>query len=334
MAISTLMRAMQISNPQGKFELVKREIPVPLTNEVLIKVEACGVCYGEAFIKEGFFSGLTYPRIPGHEVIGKVAKLGSEVDKWKVGDRVGVGWHGGYCHKCKECLRGNFWGCEKFIRTGITRDGGYAEYMTARSEAMIAIPAELESMEGAVLVCSGRIILAALKDSGAQVDDVVAIHSLDGLGQLAVQYAVMMGFKTVVLSNGIAKEQLAYKLGAHAYIDTTAVDVVKKLNKLKGARAILCLPPNGKDIPALIAGLEQNGKMVIITAAHETMRIYRELDRYFTDFTKGGLTVTPDSKIFTMEIPIVDIFPLEQAAKAYNKMMNSKVLFRKVLKMY
>jgi D-arabinose 1-dehydrogenase-like Zn-dependent alcohol dehydrogenase len=331
-----LMRAIQISKPRGEFELVKREIPSPLANEVLIKVEACGVCHGEAVVKEGYFPGLSYPRIPGHEVIGTIAQLGKEVDKWKVGECVGVGWHGGHCFKCKECLKGNFWGCEKSLTTGVSKDGGYAEYMTARSEVVVSIPDELDSVQGAPLVCAGRTTFGALKYSGAQAGDVIAIHGLGGLGHLAVQYAVKMGFKVVVLSRGIAKEQLAYKLGAHFYIDTTSKDAVKELNKLGGARAIICLAPNNKEMSELVAGLGANGKMVIVTAVNEPMSISPNLflgrGRSITGFAGGDIADTLSFSIQANVIPMVEVFPLEQAAQAYEKMMTSKVHFRAVLK--
>lgn len=331
-----LMRAIQISKPHGDFELVERDIPVPLANEILIKVEACGICHGEAVIKEGFFPGLTYPRIPGHEVIGNVVKLGVNVDRWKVGDRVGVGWHGGHCHKCKECLKGNFWGCEKSLTTGINRDGGYAEYMTAQAEVAVHIPAELDSIQGAPLVCAGRTTFGALKYSGAQAGDVVAIHGLGGLGHLALQYAVKMGFKTVVISRGTLKEQLAYKLGAHVYIDSISKDVVKELNKLGGARAIICPAPNSKEISVMASGLGQNGKMVIVTAVNEPLvispNIFLGRGRSITGFAGGDIAEAIDFSLLTKVIPTVEVFPLEQAAKAYEMMMSSKVHFRAVLK--
>ncbi|MGP8214504.1 MAG: alcohol dehydrogenase catalytic domain-containing protein [Bacteroidia bacterium] len=331
------MRAIQISKPGGDFELVNREIPAPLANEILIKVEACGVCHGESVIKEGFFPGLTYPRIPGHEVVGTIAKLGSDAEGWNAGDRVGVGWHGGHCHKCKECRKGNFWGCEKSVTTGINRDGGYAEYMTALAEVAVSYPAELDSVQGAPLVCAGRTTFGALKYSGAQAGDVVAIHGLGGLGHLAVQFAVKMGFKTVVISRGTAKEQLAYNLGAHVYIDATAKDAVKELNKLGGARAIICLAPNSKEISVLAAGLGQNGKVVIVTAVNEPICIPGTLflgrGRSVTGFAGGDIAETLNFSLLTKVLPVVEVFPLEQAAQAYEKMMTSKVHFRAVLKM-
>lgn len=332
-----LMRAIQISKPGGEFELVRREIPVPAENEVLIKVEACGVCHGEAVIKEGYFPNLIYPRIPGHEVIGTIIKPGRDIDRWKAGEKVGVGWHGGHCFKCKECLKGNFRNCENAITTGIDRDGGYAEYMTAREEALVAIPDTLDHVKGAPLLCAGRTTFGALKFSGAQAGDVVAIHGLGGLGHLALQYAVKMGFKPVVLSRGTTKEQLAYDLGAYAYIDTTTKDAVKELNKMGGAKAIICLAPNSKEISALTAGLRRHGKMVIVTAVNEPLQIpsnsFLGRECYLTGFAGGDIAETLDFSIFTNVIPMVEVFPLEEAAQAYQKMMNAKVLFRAILTM-
>lgn len=331
-----LMKAIQISKPGGEFELVRRDIPKPLADEILIKVEACGVCHGEAVIKEGYFPGLTYPRIPGHEVVGTVTEVGANVDMWKVGDRVGVGWHGGHCNKCKECRKGNFWGCEKSVNTGINRDGGYAEYMTAKADVTVSFPTELNWVEGAPLVCAGRTTFGALKYSGAQAGDIVAIHGLGGLGHLALQYAVKMGFKTVVISRGESKKALAKELGAHYYIDTTTTDAVKELNKLGGARAIICLAPNSKEISMLASGLGQNGKMVIVTATNEPLvvspNIFLGRGRSITGFSGGDITETLDFSLLAKVLPKVEVFPLEQAAVAYEKMMNSKVHFRAVLK--
>ena len=249
-----LMKAVQISKPGGDFELVQREIPEPKAGEVLIKVEACGICHGDAIVKEGHFPGLQYPRIPGHEVIGTIAKLGSGVDNWQPGQRVGVGWHGGHCFKCSACRRGDFWACEKSLTTGISIDGGYAEYMIARTEALVIIPDELDSVEGAPLLCAGRTTFGALKNSNAKGGDLVAIQGLGGLGHLAVQYAVKLGYKTVALSRGREKEKLALQLGAHKYIDTNAVDAVHELKQMGGVRVILCTAPDAEAISELVGG--------------------------------------------------------------------------------
>ncbi len=331
------MRAIQISRPGGDFELVDRPIPVPLPGEVVIKVEACGVCHGEAVIKEGLFPGLSYPRIPGHEVIGQIVQTSDLVTPWKPGDRVGVGWHGGHCFTCKQCIKGNFWGCDQSQSTGITRDGGYAEYMTARSEVLVRIRPELDAVKGAPLVCAGRTALGALKHCGAQAGDLVAIHGLGGLGHLAIQYGKKMGFKVLVLSRGLAKRQLALDLGAFAYLDTTAKDVVEQIHQMGGARAIICLAPNSREISKLAAGLGQDGNMVIVTATNEPLNIPATLflgrGRSISGFSGGDIAETLDFSLYAGILPMVEVFPLERAAEAYEKMMSSKVLFRAVLKM-
>ena|ERR1035437_2591329 len=333
-----LMKAIQVSSPGADFELIQKEIPEPGNNEVLIKVEACGICHGDSIAKQGHFPGIKYPIIPGHEVVGIVDKIGPMVTSWEVGQRVGVGWHGGHCNQCSACHKGDFGACEKSLTTGIHIDGGYAEYMIARPEAMVSIPEELNAVEAAPLLCAGRTTFGALQHSGAKGGDLVAIHGLGGLGHLAVQYAVKLGFKTIVLSRGKEKEALAYKLGAHGYIDTDAGDAVKQLIKLGGARVILCTAPNGKAIAELIPGLGRNGEAIIVAGANDMMQIPPMLllgaQRSIKGFVSGNIEDTLKFSVLTKVIPMVEVFPLEQVALAYEKMMTSKVHFRSVLKMY
>ena len=332
------MKAIQVSSPGADFELIQKEIPEPGNNEVLIKVEACGICHGDSIAKQGHFPGIKYPIIPGHEVVGIVDKIGPMVTSWEVGQRVGVGWHGGHCNQCSACHKGDFGACEKSLTTGIHIDGGYAEYMIARPEAMVSIPEELNAVEAAPLLCAGRTTFGALQHSGAKGGDLVAIHGLGGLGHLAVQYAVKLGFKTIVLSRGKEKEALAYKLGAHGYIDTDAGDAVKQLIKLGGARVILCTAPNGKAIAELIPGLGRNGEAIIVAGAIDMMQIPPMLllggQRSIKGFVSGNIEDTLKFSVLTKVIPMVEVFPLEQVALAYEKMMTSKVHFRSVLKMY
>jgi alcohol dehydrogenase, propanol-preferring len=332
----SLMRAVQVSSPGADFELISKEIPVPANNEVLIKVQACGICHGDAVSKEGHMPGVKYPIIPGHEVVGTIEKKGTLVTNWKEGQRVGIGWHGGHCNQCSACRRGDFGSCERSLTTGLHTDGGYAEYMIARPEAMVSIPEELSSTEAAPLLCAGRTTFGALVQSGALAGDLVAIHGLGGLGHLALQYAVKMGFKTFVLSRGKEKEELAYKLGAHKYIDTDAGDAVKQLMKEGGARVILCTAPNGKAISELIPGLGRNGQAIIVTGARDPMQIPPALllggERSVKGFVTGNMEDAIRFSVLTKIIPMVEVFPLEQAALAYEKMMSAKVHFRSVLK--
>lgn len=332
-----LMKAVQVNERGGELILVNKEIPEPKENEVQIKIQACGICHGDAVTKEGYYQGaITYPRVPGHEVIGIVSKVGSKIELWKVGQRVGVGWHAGHCMKCKACMKGDFWACEHTMTTGISTDGGYAEYMVARNEAIVSIPEELDSIEAAPLLCAGTTTLGALRNHGIKGGELVAIHGLGGLGHLALQYAVKLGFKTVVLSRGKEKEALAYKLGAYLYIDTTTLDAAKELKKLGGARAIICTAPNGSEIGKLIGGLGKDGQIIIIAAATDMMQIPPAAllggNRSITGWVGGNMEDTLNFSILTKVIPMVEVFPLEKAAEAFQKMMTSKVHFRAVLK--
>ncbi|MDR3666601.1 MAG: alcohol dehydrogenase catalytic domain-containing protein [Ignavibacteriaceae bacterium] len=331
------MKAVQVNAPGAEFEIIHKEIPQPGDNEVLIKVDACGICHGDIVAKEGHFPGIKYPITPGHEVVGVVEKVGLMVTSWKIGQRVGVGWHGGHCHQCSACRNGNFFACENSLTTGIHLDGGYAEFMIARPEVIVSIPDELSSINAAPLLCAGRTTFGALKLSGAQGGDLVAIHGLGGLGHLAVQYAVRLGFKTVVLSRGKDKEELAYKLGAHVYIDTDSGNAANQLIKLGGARVILCTAPNGKAISDLIPGLGRGGQAIIVTGARDLMQIPPMLllggERSVRGSVSGNIEETIKFSVLSKVIPMVEVFPLEQVALAFEKMMSSKVHFRSVLKM-
>jgi propanol-preferring alcohol dehydrogenase len=332
-----MMKAIQISSPGSDFELVFKEVPQPKEDEVLIKVEACGVCHGDAIVREGRFPGLQYPRTPGHEVVGIIEQLGSRSKNWRVKQRVGVGWHGGHCFQCPACRRGEFGACEDSLTTGIGADGGYAEFMIARMEALNAIPDGLGPLEAAPLLCAGRTTFGALKNSVAKGGDLLAIHGLGGLGHLALQFAVKLGFETVVLSRGTEKEKLARKLGAHHFIDTSATRAAKELMNLGGAKVILCTAPNGKAISELVDGLGRNGQMIIVTYVGEIMALslvsLLRGDRSISGWVGGDPGDALRFSVLTGVRPIVEVFPLEQAALAFEKMMSGKVHFRAVLKM-
>jgi len=331
------MRAIQIEKPGGDFHLVQVEIPEPRGNEVLVKVEACGVCRGDAIVKEGTFPGLAYPRIPGHEVVGTIAALGAAVDGWSIGQKVGIGWRGGSCQKCPACRRGDFWSCEQLLTTGISVDGGYAEYMTARVEVLVPVPGELSSVEAAPLLCAGRTTFAALRSSNAKAGDLVAVQGLGGLGHLAVQYAAKMGFRTVAVSRGKEKEAAALKLGAVRYIDAEAVDAAVELRQMGGAKVILCTAPNAKSISGILAGLGRNGQAVLTAAGREPLLIPPGLlvgsGRSIVGSGAGEPGDAIRFSVHAKVLPLVEFFPLEQAAQAYEKMISSKVHFRSVLKM-
>ncbi len=264
------MRAVQVSSPGGPLELVEREIPQPASGQVRIKVQACGICHSDSFVKEGEWPGIQYPRIPGHEVIGIVDAIGPDVKQWKVGQRVGIGWHGGHCCYCNQCGRGNFFACDVDLKTtGISFDGGYAEYMIAPAIALAAVPNELSAVEAAPLMCAGITTFNALRNSNARPGDLVAILGLGGLGHLAVQFAAKMGFKTVGIARGKDKEEFAREMGAHAYIDSQAQDPAQELQKLGGAKVILSTVTDAGALSAVQGGLSVNGSLIIVGKTDE-----------------------------------------------------------------
>jgi alcohol dehydrogenase, propanol-preferring len=331
-----LMKAVQINEPGADFVMVQKEIPEPGDREVLIKVETCGICHGDAVAKYGQFPGIKYPRIPGHEVVGVISKCGPGVTDWKNGTRVGVGWSGGYCMKCAPCRKGDYYNCENSLITGLSVDGGYAEYMVARTSALVNIPDKLSSTEAAPLLCAGATTFSALKNSGARGGDIVAIHGIGGLGHLAIQYSSRLGFQTIALSRGREKEALAHKLGAHVYIDTESSDASKELQRLGGARVVLCTAPNAKAIAGLVNGLGIGGQIIIVAGVSEPLQIFSGQLFRGDNSIKGWHGERPgDAVTFSLLfniLPMIEMFPLEKAAEAFEKMMSAKVRFRSVLK--
>src|SRR5437588_1211764 len=268
------MRVAQVPQPNGPLELVEREIPQPSAGQVRIKVQACGVCHSDSVTKQGLFPNIQYPRVPGHEVIGSVDAIGSGVAGWSAGQRVGVGWHGGNCGYCDACRRGDAFACEtETLMTGVTSDGGYAEYMIAPATALARVPDDLSSVEAAPLMCAGITTFNALRNSGARPGEVVAVLGLGGLGHLGVQFAAKMGFKTIAIARGQDKAPLARQLGAHHYIDSQAQDAAAELSRWGGARVILATATSGKAMSAVLGGLSVNGKLIVLGAAGDPLEI-------------------------------------------------------------
>jgi D-arabinose 1-dehydrogenase-like Zn-dependent alcohol dehydrogenase len=333
------MRAVQVGRAGGGLEVVKRPRPEPGRGQVRIKVAACGICHSDAYVKEGTFPGISYPRIPGHEIAGVVDRVGPEVEGFKPGDRVGVGWHGSHCSVCSACRAGDFINCERSGITGITHDGGYAEYAVARHEAVARIPEGIELAEAAPLLCAGITTYNALRHSGAGPGDVVAVHGLGGLGHLGVQFAKKMGFRTVALSRGAEKEALARRLGCDDYIDAAAGDPAAALQRLGGARVILATAPDGRSIAPLVDGLGLNGRLVIVAAAADpipvsALQLLRGR-RSIQGWASGHARDSEDTlhfAVLTGVRPMIEVFPLERAAEAYERMLGNKVRFRAVLK--
>src|SRR6202162_1023453 len=267
------MKAVQVTKPGGNFELVETNIPDTAHNKVRIKVEACGICHSDALVKEGLWPGIQYPRVPGHEIAGRIDAIGADVTLWKPGQRVGVGWHGGHCFQCDACRRGDFALCQFGKITAITFDGGYAEYVVVPAEAVAAMPDDLPAAEAAPLLCAGITVYNSLRNSGARGGDLVAVQGIGGLGHLGIQYARQMGFRTVAIGRGGDKQVLAKKLGAHEYIDTSAGDPAAALQKLGGAHLILATAPDSKSISALVDGLAGGGKLVGVGASAEALTV-------------------------------------------------------------
>ena len=334
------MKAAQISKPGGDFELVEREIPQPAPGQVRVKVEACGICHSDVLVKDGMWPGLQYPRVPGHEIAGRVDAVGDRVTNWKTGDRVGVGWHGGHDFVCDHCRRGDFAMCVNRKVTGIDFDGGYAEYMIAPAEAVALIPDELPAEEAGPFMCAGVTVYNALRNSGARSGDVVAVQGIGGLGHLGVQYARQMGFETIALGRGKDKEPLAKKLGAHQYVDSNVSDTVEELKKLGGARVILATAPSGKAISSVVEGLGVNGNLLIPAAPNDPLTISilplimgrRQISGWYSGTARDSQDTLEFSAFHGIH-PMIEKFPLSRVSEAYEQMHSGKARFRVVLMM-
>jgi D-arabinose 1-dehydrogenase-like Zn-dependent alcohol dehydrogenase len=334
------MKAAQVSKPGGDWELVERDVPEPGPGEVRVKVEACGICHSDVFVKEGHWPGLKYPRVPGHEIAGRIDAIGDGVTAWKKSQRVGVGWHGGHDFVCEHCRRGDFAMCVNRKVTGFDFDGGYAEYLIAPAAALAAIPDELPAEEAGPFMCAGVTVYNALRNSGARGGEVVAIHGIGGLGHLGVQYARQLGFETVAIGRGKDKEPLARKLGAHHYVDTNAADAVAELQKLGGARVILATAPNAQAISELVDGLSVNGKLLVPAAPAEPLTVSvlslimgrRSVAGWYSGTARDSQDTLQFSALSGVH-PMIEKYPLSRVAEAYEQMHSGKARFRVVLTM-
>lgn len=331
------MRVAQVSRPNGPFELVERPIPEPPAGSVRIKVQACGICHSDSLVKEGTYPGVLYPRVPGHEVAGVVDAVGAGLVGWQRGQRVGVGWHGGYCGQCDHCRRGDLFACVTGQITGLTFDGGYGEYMIAPASAVARFPAELPPADAAPLLCAGITTFNALRNSGARPGDVVAVLGLGGLGHLAVQYAARMGFHTVAIARGADKGPFAKELGASLYIDSQAQDAATELAKLGGANVILATVTSGDAMSALQGGLAVNGTLMVI-GVPPSMQVSPFVllagRRSVKGWYSGTSIDSQDTLAFSARAGVRSMneaFPLERVNEAYERMMSGKARFRVVL---
>ena len=333
-------RAARISKAGGNFELVERELADPGRGQVRVKVEACGICHSDVLVKDGAWPGLQYPRIPGHEIAGRVDAVGADVLEWRPGQRVGIGWHGGHCFRCTPCRRGDFAMCVERKVTGIDFDGGYAEHVIAQASVLAAIPDELPAEEAGPFMCAGVTVYNALRHSGARSGDLVAVHGIGGLGHLGVQYARRMGFRVVALGRGRDKEALAKQLGAHHYVDSDSGDANAELQRLGGARVILATAPNAKAISALVGGLGVDGTLLVPAAPAEplTIGVFPLIlgRRSVAGWYSGTARDSQDTLEFSAQSdvrPMIEKFPLARVAEAYEQMRSGRARFRVVLTM-
>ena len=333
------MRAVQVPEPNAPFQLVQRPVPVPGAGEVRLKVLACGVCHSDSFTKQGTYPGIGYPRVPGHEIAGVVDAVGSGVSPWQPGDRAGVGWHGGHCGLCTPCRRGDFVSCLTAPQVpGISYDGGYAEYVIVPASTLARIPRKLSPVEAAPIMCAGVTTFNALRNSGARGGDLVAVLGVGGLGHLGIQFSAKMGFNTVAIARGRDKEASARELGASDYIDSTAGDVAAALARLGGARVILATATSGKAMSSAINGLGVNGRLMIIGAAADPIDVSAHHmimgRRSIQGWPSGTSLDSEEALAFCADTGVralVETFPLERAAEAYERMMSGKARFRVVI---
>ena len=333
------MRIAVVTRLKAPFEIVERQISEPPAGSVRVKVEACGVCHSDSITKEGLFPGIEYPRAPGHEIAGVVDAIGANVAGWKQGERVGVGWHGGHCGYCDSCRRGDFVTCQVALQIpGISYDGGYADYAIAPAAALARIPEKLSFVEAAPLMCAGVTTFNSLRHSGARPGDLVAVLGIGGLGHLGVQFAAKMGCNTVAIARGKDKEELALKLGAARYIDSSSSDAAAELTKMGGAKVILATATSGKAMTALIGGLGVDGKLMVLGAADapiEAPAVPLIMGRRsIVGWPSGSSIDSQDTLAFsalTGVRPMTEVFPLDRAAEGYERMMSGKARFRVVL---
>src|SRR6267378_514169 len=331
--------AVQVTSP-GKMELVKRPLVDPPAGRVRLRVEASGICHTDSVTVDGLMPGIAFPRVPGHEVVGRIDALGEGVSSWKIGQRVGVGFLGGHCGVCTPCRRGDFVNCTNQPISGVHHDGGYAESMMAIPSGLVSIPDHLGSADAAPLLCAGLTTYNALRHSLAESGDLVAVQGIGGLGHLGVQFAARMGFRVAAIARGPEKEPLAKKLGAHHYIDSKAGDPAAALQALGGAKVILATASDSKSMSELIGGLAPRGRMIVAGAGSNPIEVSPMHLLFGSRGIEGTLTGSAidneDSLAFSVLHrikPMIETVPLEKATEGYRRMLSNKARFRMVIVM-
>lgn len=336
--MKTTYRAMQVSAP-GVLEMVEKTIPVPGPGEVLLEIDACGICGADIHDIDKFDGSLGSPRVPGHEVVGRIAAIGpNNPTIFKLRQRVGVGRLGGHCNECNQCRSGNFNLCINQPFVGSTVDGGYAEMMIVRSSALVFIPEELCSEEAAPILCAGLSTFNALKKSGAEPGDTVAILGIGGLGHMAIQYARKMGYKVVALGRGLHKAKDALALGAHYYFDSTCENTIQSLSEIGGVQALVSTIPNLNEVASYLQVLKPKGKLVLLGADKNPLMVSSGNLVVGERSVVGSITGSPyesekvlDFSVLVGALPRVETMRLADANEAYKKLKAGKTNFRIVL---
>jgi len=334
------MKVVQVPDAGAEFQLVEREIPDPPAGYVRIRVLACGICHSDAMTKDGLYPGVTYPRVPGHEVAGVVDELGAGVTAFTRGEHVGVGWHGGHDGTCSECRRGDFVNCPNALVCGISYDGGYGQYMVAPDAAVARMPTSLDPTEAAPLLCAGLTTFNSLRHSGARAGDLVAVQGIGGLGHLGIQFAQKLGYRVAAVGRGPENAALARKLGAHVYIDSADTDAAAELQKLGGARAILATAPSAKAMSSVIDGLRPNGSLLVVGAGADPIEVTplqlirgrKRIQGWYSGVASDSEDTLRFAEIAGVR-PMIERFPLAKAADGYARMMSGQAQFRCVLTM-
>lgn len=323
----------------GRLEIVRRPVPEPAPGEVLLRVEACGICGADRSDIEA--ADPESHRVPGHEVVGRIIAIGQNVPSiWQLGQRVGVGRFGGHCGDCRQCRRGQFHLCRQQPVMGASRDGGYAEMMTARSSGLVRIPEELSSEEAAPILCAGIATFNGLKASGAEPGDTVAVLGIGGLGHMAVQYARRMGLRVVAIGRGQEIAETACTLGAHRYIDTQVDDAAAVLTEMGGATALLTTVGSADVIETLLPGLAPGGRLMLLGITKDPLSVSTGFLVGGERSVQGSITGSPyeneralDFSVLTDVRPRIETMPLEKAEAAYHRMLSGEATFRMVLTM-
>jgi len=334
------MQAAVVPEPGADFEIVERDVPEPAADQVRIAVEACGICHSDVYAKDGTYPGVSYPRVPGHEVAGRIDAVGDDVTAWAEGDRVGVGWHGGHCFTCDPCRQGNFLQCENGEVTGLDYDGGYAEFMTAPAEALAAIPDSLDAVDAAPLLCAGVTTFNALRNTDAEPGDLVAVQGVGGLGHLAIQYAHAAGYETVAISRTAEKEPLAADLGADHFVDATAGDPGQRLQELGGADVVLATAPSSNAIESIVGGIGVDGAVVVVGVPGEPVGVDAQHLVQTRGSVEGWASGHARDSQDTLEFsslrditPEIETYSLGEVETAYGRMIENDARFRAVLEL-